>query len=251
MILCRRARRIRFASGWCRCPAPRSRRRIWRKPSQRSAKPRTKGRRSSACRSCSARSTSAAKRTRNCSTWPSRFPARPPRRSASSRGNCGVVVIASLFEKRAQGLYHNTAAIIDADGSYRGPVPQDAHPGRSAVLREVLLHAGRPGLPEFRHAVSAGSARSSAGTSGIRKARGWPACRARRCCSIRPPSAGIRRRRRSTARRSSTPGDHPARARHRQRSLRRRGQSRRLRRDAGTRASNSGARRSSPIRSAR
>lgn len=32
----------------------------------------------------------------------------------------GVVVIASLFEKRAAGLYHNTAAIIDADGTLLG-----------------------------------------------------------------------------------------------------------------------------------
>lgn len=32
----------------------------------------------------------------------------------------GVVLIASLFEKRAEGLYHNTAAVIDADGSYLG-----------------------------------------------------------------------------------------------------------------------------------
>ena len=31
-----------------------------------------------------------------------------------------VVIIASLFEKRAQGLYHNTTAVIDADGSYLG-----------------------------------------------------------------------------------------------------------------------------------
>jgi len=31
-----------------------------------------------------------------------------------------VVVIASLFEKRASGVYHNTAAIIDADGSLMG-----------------------------------------------------------------------------------------------------------------------------------
>ena len=31
-----------------------------------------------------------------------------------------VVLIASLFEKRAEGLYHNTAAIIDADGRYLG-----------------------------------------------------------------------------------------------------------------------------------
>jgi N-carbamoylputrescine amidase len=32
----------------------------------------------------------------------------------------GVVIVASLFEKRAEGLYHNTAAIIDADGSFLG-----------------------------------------------------------------------------------------------------------------------------------
>ena len=31
-----------------------------------------------------------------------------------------AVIIASLFEKRASGLYHNTAAIIDADGSLLG-----------------------------------------------------------------------------------------------------------------------------------
>src|SRR6266480_7673711 len=31
-----------------------------------------------------------------------------------------VVVIASLFEKRASGVYHNTAAIIDANGSLLG-----------------------------------------------------------------------------------------------------------------------------------
>src|SRR5436190_988340 len=32
----------------------------------------------------------------------------------------GVVVIASLFERRAAGLYHNTAAVIDADGKVKG-----------------------------------------------------------------------------------------------------------------------------------
>src|SRR5690242_853097 len=31
-----------------------------------------------------------------------------------------TVIIASLFEKRTAGLYHNTAAIIDADGSIKG-----------------------------------------------------------------------------------------------------------------------------------
>jgi len=31
-----------------------------------------------------------------------------------------IVLIASLFEKRAPGVYHNTAAIFDADGALRG-----------------------------------------------------------------------------------------------------------------------------------
>jgi len=41
-----------------------------------------------------------------------------------------VVIIASLFERRGPGVYHNTAAVIDADGSYLGKyrkmhIPQD------------------------------------------------------------------------------------------------------------------------------
>src|ERR1700720_2350932 len=43
--------------------------------------------------------------------------------SAAARKG-GVVLIASLFEKRAAGVYHNTAAIFDADGSLRGVYPK-------------------------------------------------------------------------------------------------------------------------------
>jgi N-carbamoylputrescine amidase len=32
----------------------------------------------------------------------------------------GVVLVASLFERRAAGLYHNTAVVIDADGTLLG-----------------------------------------------------------------------------------------------------------------------------------
>ena len=32
----------------------------------------------------------------------------------------GVVIVASLFERRAAGLYHNTTAVLDADGEYLG-----------------------------------------------------------------------------------------------------------------------------------
>jgi N-carbamoylputrescine amidase len=33
---------------------------------------------------------------------------------------CGVVIVASLFEKRAAGLYHNTAAVIGTGGELQG-----------------------------------------------------------------------------------------------------------------------------------
>jgi len=41
-------------------------------------------------------------------------------RLAALAGELGVVIIASLFEKRAEGLYHNTTAVLDADGRYLG-----------------------------------------------------------------------------------------------------------------------------------
>jgi N-carbamoylputrescine amidase len=62
-----------------------------------------------------------------CQTEEHRFfdlaePIPGPSTEALSRlaGELGVVIVASLFEKRAEGLYHNTAAIIDADGRYLG-----------------------------------------------------------------------------------------------------------------------------------
>jgi N-carbamoylputrescine amidase len=43
-----------------------------------------------------------------------------------------IVLVASLFEKRAMGLYHNTTVVMDADGSYLGKyrkmhIPHDPH----------------------------------------------------------------------------------------------------------------------------
>ena len=44
----------------------------------------------------------------------------------------GVVIIAPVFEKRAEGIYHNSAVVIDADGSIAGKyrkmhIPDDPH----------------------------------------------------------------------------------------------------------------------------
>ena len=120
---------------------------------------------------------------------------------------------------------------------------QDAHPRRSAVLtRSIYFTPGDLGLPLLRHDVRRASARWSAGTSGIPKARAWPRSAARRFCSIPPRSAGIpsekARVRRGAARRLA---DHPALARDRQRRLRRGGEPRRATKGRRSTGSSSGA----------
>ena len=48
------------------------------------------------------------------------IPGRTTERLAAAARKDGIVLIASLFEKRAPGIYHNTAAVFDADGTLRG-----------------------------------------------------------------------------------------------------------------------------------
>src|ERR1039458_4034631 len=48
------------------------------------------------------------------------IPGRPPTPLGELGRELGLVIIASLFEKRSAGVYHNTAAIIDADGKFLG-----------------------------------------------------------------------------------------------------------------------------------
>src|SRR5213596_4100477 len=48
------------------------------------------------------------------------IPGRSTSTLAELAGELGVVIIASIFEKRRAGVYHNTAAIIDANGALLG-----------------------------------------------------------------------------------------------------------------------------------
>tara|TARA_B100002052_G_scaffold274949_1_gene278436 strand:+ start:243 stop:1109 length:867 start_codon:yes stop_codon:yes gene_type:complete len=48
------------------------------------------------------------------------IPGPSSRRLAEAARAAGVVVVASLFERRAAGLYHNTAVVLDRDGSLAG-----------------------------------------------------------------------------------------------------------------------------------
>ena len=61
----------------------------------------------------------------------------------------GVVVIASLFEKRAQGLYHNTTAVLDADGTYLGKYRKMHIPDDPAYFEKFYFTPGDLGYKVF------------------------------------------------------------------------------------------------------
>jgi len=60
-----------------------------------------------------------------------------------------VSVVASLFEKRAQGLYHNTAAIIDADGSLIGTYRKMHIPDDPLFYEKFYFTPGDLGFKNF------------------------------------------------------------------------------------------------------
>lgn len=62
----------------------------------------------------------------------------------------GVVIIASLFEKRAEGLYHNTTAVLDADGSYLGKYRKMHIPDDPAYYEKFYFTPGDLGYKTFK-----------------------------------------------------------------------------------------------------
>ena len=62
----------------------------------------------------------------------------------------GVVVIASLFEKRTKGIYHNTTAVIDADGAYLGKYRKMHIPDDPAFYEKFYFTPGDLGYKIFK-----------------------------------------------------------------------------------------------------
>ena len=58
---------------------------------------------------------------------------------------CNVVIVTSLFERRAPGLYHNTAVVMERDGSIAGKYRKMHIPDDPAYYEK--FHTGRPRLP--------------------------------------------------------------------------------------------------------
>jgi N-carbamoylputrescine amidase len=61
-----------------------------------------------------------------------------------------VVIIASLFEKRAQGIYHNTTAVLDADGAYLGKYRKMHIPDDPAYYEKFYFTPGDLGYKTFK-----------------------------------------------------------------------------------------------------
>ncbi len=61
----------------------------------------------------------------------------------------GVAIIAPLFEHRAPGLYHNSAAVIDADGRIVGLYRKMHIPDDPAYYEKFYFAPGDTGFPAF------------------------------------------------------------------------------------------------------
>ena len=62
----------------------------------------------------------------------------------------GVVIIASLFEKRTEGIYHNTTAVLDADGAYLGKYRKMHIPDDPSYYEKFYFTPGDLGYKVFK-----------------------------------------------------------------------------------------------------
>ena len=62
----------------------------------------------------------------------------------------GVVIIASLFEKRTHGIYHNTTAVLDADGTYLGKYRKMHIPDDPSYFEKFYFTPGDLGYKVFK-----------------------------------------------------------------------------------------------------
>ncbi|MBC8110335.1 MAG: carbon-nitrogen hydrolase [Verrucomicrobia bacterium] len=65
-------------------------------------------------------------------------------------GELGVVIVASLFEKRAEGVYHNTTAVLDADGKYLGKYRKMHIPDDPGFYEKFYFTPGDLGYKVFQ-----------------------------------------------------------------------------------------------------
>ena len=68
---------------------------------------------------------------------------------AKLSSNLNVAIVGSLFERRAAGVYHNTAAILDADGKLLGKYRKMHIPDDPLYYEKFYFTPGDLGFPNF------------------------------------------------------------------------------------------------------
>lgn len=66
---------------------------------------------------------------------------------------CGIVLVTSLFERRAAGLYHNTAVVFEKDGSIAGKYRKMHIPDDPAYYEKFYFTPGDLGFHPIRTSV--------------------------------------------------------------------------------------------------
>ena len=66
---------------------------------------------------------------------------------------CGVVIVTSLFERRAPGLYHNTAVVIEKDGTIAGKYRKMHIPDDPAYYEKFYFTPGDMGFEPVNTSV--------------------------------------------------------------------------------------------------
>lgn len=62
----------------------------------------------------------------------------------------GMVIVVPIYEREQAGVYYNTAAIIDADGSYLGKYRKTHIPQTSGFWEKYFFRPGNLGYPVFK-----------------------------------------------------------------------------------------------------
>ena len=68
----------------------------------------------------------------------------------------GMVLVVPIFEKEQDGFYYNTAAVIDADGTYLGKYRKTHIPHVKGFWEKFYFRPGNTGYPVFDTAVGQG-----------------------------------------------------------------------------------------------
>ena len=67
---------------------------------------------------------------------------------------CGIVLVTSLFERRAAGLYHNTAVVFDSDGSIAGRYRKMHIPDDPAYYEKFYFTPGDIGFRPIKTSIA-------------------------------------------------------------------------------------------------